>query len=135
MLKFIYSEFGLCLEQIAGESLDQWVTQRSILALRMGESICLHPGRASFLTPAYALTANHLDLDWLNNPHCPISCCCVDEDFYEVNIVGIWISLNGHGSEGLFAAMLGAQTESFVWQLWKSSQQEVPDYSEFRGER
>jgi hypothetical protein len=135
MLKLIYSEVGLCLEQIVNESLDQWITQRSILALRMGQSVCMHPGRASFLTPASALTVHHLDLDWLNSPHCPISYCSVDEDFYEVNLVGVWISQHGQGSEGLFAATLGAQAESFVWQLWKSSQQSVPDYSEFRSDR
>jgi hypothetical protein len=134
MLKLIYSKFGLCLEQIVGESLEQWVTQRSILALRMGESICLHPGKASFLTPAYALTPN-LNQDWINSSHCPVSFCPVDEDFYEVNIGGVWISKHEHGSEGLFAAGLGAQAESFVWRLWQSSQQEVPDYSEFSGER
>jgi hypothetical protein len=132
MLKLTYSDFGLHLEQI-GESLEQLVAQRSILAVRIGESVYIQPGNASFLVPEDAITAS-LDLDRSISPHFPISLCCVDEDFYEVNISGVWISKNGYGSEGIFAARLGAQAESFIQRLWKSSQQEVTAYSELRGE-
>lgn len=132
MLKLTYREFGLCLEQI-DESLEQWIAQRSILALRMGNSICFQPGNASFLVPANAIKAN-VDLDRLTSPHSPISFCCVDEDFYEVNISGVWLFKNGNGCEGIFATGLDDRAESFVRQLWNISQQEVPTYSELRGD-
>jgi hypothetical protein len=127
MLKLTYSEFGLHLEQI-GESLEQLVVQRSILAVRIGESLCIQPGNASFLVSTAAMTAN-LDLDRITNLHHPISFCCVDEDFYEVNIAGVWITKNSQAAEGLFAARLGDRAESVVQHLWQSSQQEVPTYN------
>jgi hypothetical protein len=130
MLKLTYSEFGLRLEQI-DESFEQWIAQRSILALRMGNSICLQPGNASFLVSANAMTAN-VNLDRITNPHSAISFCCVDEDFYEVNIAGVWLFKNSNGTEATFATGLDPQAESFVQQLWKISQKEVPTHSELK---
>jgi hypothetical protein len=120
MLKLTYSEFGLLIEQI-GESLDRWVTQRNLLALSIGEPLSIQAGNASFLVPTEAVTAN-LDLYRIIRPLSPISLCCVDEDYYEVNIAGVWIAKNTHASEGILAADLGDLAESFVWRLWESSQ-------------
>jgi hypothetical protein len=132
MLKLTYSEFGLRLEKL-DDSLEQWVAQHSILALRIGNSICFQPGNAAFLIPANAITAV-VDLDRITSPHSPISFSCADKDFYEVNISGVWLFKNGNGAEGLFATSLDEQVESCVRQLWKISQQEVPAYSELRAE-
>lgn len=132
MLKLTHSEFGLHLEHI-NESFEQWIAQRSILAVRMGNSICFQPGNASFLVPATAMMAN-VTSDQMINPHSPVSFCSVDEEFYEVNIAGVWIFKNSSGAEATFATGLDQQSESFVRQLWKISQQEVPTYSELRGQ-
>jgi hypothetical protein len=132
MLKLTYSEFGLHLEQIDG-SMEQWIAQRSILAVRIGSSICFQPGNASFLVPAAAMIAN-VTLDQMINPHSPVSFCSVDEEFYEVNITGVWIFKNSSSTEATFATGLDHQAESLVRQLWKISQQEVPTYSELRGQ-
>jgi hypothetical protein len=121
MLKLTYSEFGLCIEQI-GESLDRWLTQRNLLALSIGESLSIQTGNASFLVPTDVIMDN-LDLYRLLRPLSPISLCCVDEDYYEVNIAGVWLAKNTQVSEGILAAALGDRVESFVWRLWESSQQ------------
>ncbi len=131
MLKLTYSEFGLRLEQI-DESFEQWIAQRSVLAIRMGNSICLQPGNASFLVSASGIAEN-VAPNRITNTHSAISFCCVDEDFYEVNIAGVWLFKN-NGTDATFGTGLDRQAESFVQQLWKISQQEVPTYSEVRGQ-
>jgi hypothetical protein len=125
VLKLTYSEFGLHLEQIA-ESLEQWVLQRTLLALRIREPLCVQPGNASFLVPTTAITA--IDRDRLARLPEAVALCSVDRDFYEVNIAGVWLTKNAHVSEGILAAELGDLAEACVHSLWESSQRQVPTY-------
>lgn len=126
MLKLTYSESGLRLEQIDA-SLEQWVMERTILALRISEPLYVRSGNASFLVPTAAVAAS-LDRAWMSDlPH-PISLCYVDRDFYEVNIAGVWLAKNTETSEGVLAAELGDLAESSIRYLWESSQQPVPTY-------
>jgi hypothetical protein len=126
MLKLTYSEFGLRLEQLDA-SLEQWVMQRTILALRISEPLCVQSGNASFLVPTAAVTAS-LARDRMTDLPSPISFCYVDRDFYEVNIAGVWLTKNPQASEGILAAELGDLAETSVRRLWESSQQQVPTY-------
>ena len=48
MLKLIYSELGLKGEHVA-ESLEDWMVQRSVFALRVGQPFNIEQGRAAFL--------------------------------------------------------------------------------------
>jgi hypothetical protein len=125
MLKLTYSEFGLHLEQIA-ESLEQWVLQRTLLALRISEPLCVQPGNASFLIPAAAITASERNRI-VRLPE-SVAVCSVDRDFYEVNIAGVWLTKNTHVSEGILVAELGDLAEACVHSLWESSQRQVPTY-------
>jgi hypothetical protein len=125
MLKLTYSEFGLHLEQIA-ESLEQWIVQRTILALRISEPLCIQSGNASFLVPTATITA--IDRDRIVRLPNAVSVCCVDRDFYEVNIAGVWLTKNTHVSEGILVAELGDPAEACVRSLWDSSQRQVPTY-------
>jgi hypothetical protein len=126
MLKLTYSELGLRLEQIDA-SLEQWVTERTILALRINEPLYVQSGNASFLVPTAAVAAS-LDRAWMTDlPHA-ISFCYADRDFYEVNIAGVWLAKNTEASEGILAAELDDIAESSICYLWESSQQQVPTY-------
>ncbi|WP_310488681.1 alr0857 family protein [Chamaesiphon sp. VAR_69_metabat_338] len=126
MLKLTYSEFGLRLEQIDA-SLEQWVMQRTILALRISEPLYVQSGNASFLVPTAAVRAS-LDRSQMTCLPNPISFCYVDRDFYEVNIAGVWLAKNTDVCEGILAAELGDLAESAVYRLWESSQPQVPTY-------
>lgn len=132
MLKLTYSEFGLRLEQI-DSSLEQWVLQRTILALRINEPLCIQSGHASFLVPTLAITTD-LDRERLIRLPDAVSVCCVDRDFYEVNISGVWLTKNSQTSEGILAAELGELAESSVRHLWEYSQQQVPTYIQIASE-
>jgi hypothetical protein len=50
MLKLTYTETGFTLERLA-QSPEQLVTLRVMLAMRVGESICIEPSTAAFLLP------------------------------------------------------------------------------------
>jgi len=48
MLKFNYSDLGLNVERIEG-TVEEIVSRRMLLAMRVGETLCAEPGGASFL--------------------------------------------------------------------------------------
>ncbi len=122
MLKLTYTELGLHLERI-DQSLEELVSQRSILALRIGESMCVQPGNISFLVPAQEI--EQLLLEQTNRMDSAVSFCSVDEDFDEVSIAGTWISQHSQVAEGLFTASLADSTEEMIEQLWQCSQQQI----------
>jgi hypothetical protein len=125
MLKLTYSEFGLHLEQI-DTSLEQWIVRRTILALRISQPMCLQSGNASFLVPTASITA--IDRDRIVRLPEAITVCCVDLDFFEVNISGVWLTKNSNVSEGILVTELEAVAESSVCRLWECSQQQTPTY-------
>ncbi|MHC5726844.1 MAG: alr0857 family protein, partial [Nostoc sp.] len=47
MLKLTYTESSFDLECLT-LSLEQWVAQRVILSLRVGQGLCIEPNTASF---------------------------------------------------------------------------------------
>jgi hypothetical protein len=127
MLKLTYGELGLRLEQI-DTSLEQWVTERTILALRISEPLYVRSGNASFLVPTAAVAASLDRARLAGLPH-PISFCYADRDFYEVNIAGVWLANNTDASEGILAAELDDLAESSIRHLWETSQGPVPTYT------
>lgn len=50
MLKLTYIENSFYLEHLE-RSLEEWVALRVILALRVGEHVCIEPSTASYLLP------------------------------------------------------------------------------------
>jgi len=65
MLKLTYTEFGLHLERVT-VSLETLVSQRVVLALRMGQTLHVEPSRAAFLlsieVPGFAV--RHPQQSW-----------------------------------------------------------------------
>lgn len=50
MLRLTYSDLGLHLEQVVS-SIEFAIAQRVALAMRLGQPLCVEPGRAAFLLP------------------------------------------------------------------------------------
>jgi hypothetical protein len=124
MLKLTYSEVGLHLERFYG-SVETVVTQRTVLALRLGRAICVQPGTASFLVPVDAVNLKAFKATVQMEQARAIEICAVDADFYEVSIRGVWIA-NGHEAhEGMFVAAMQDRTEFYVHKLWQMSQDMV----------
>ena len=121
MLKLTYIETGFYLEYLA-KSLEEWVQGRVILALRVGETLCIEPTTASFLLPAdlpgvetLAVEVKRLDLESVS-----LSVC--DAEYIEVSIEGTWISSEADSTEGVFVAAMSHSIEFFLLKLWQDSQ-------------
>jgi hypothetical protein len=121
MLKLTYTEVGLDLEKITG-SIEKLVSRRTIVAVRVGQSILVQPGSASFLIPTNALNLKAFKAVIKNEPSRTIGLCKVDDDCYEVSIKGTWIALNTAAHEGIFVTIMHDETECFITQLWQSTQ-------------
>ena len=121
MLKLTYIETGFYLEYLA-KSLEEWVEGRVILALRVGETLCIEPTTASFLLPAHLpgvasliVEVKRLDLESIS-----LSVC--DAEYIEVSIEGTWISSEADSTEGVFVAAMSHSIEFFLLKLWQDSQ-------------
>jgi hypothetical protein len=119
MLKLMYTELGLKGEQVA-ESLEEWIVQRSIFAMRVGQPFTIEPGRAAFLVSIDHPVFDSLVEQLLLETVIPIDICTVDEEYVEISLDGSWIASNDH--EGLFITALPTHTEHLITQVWEMSQ-------------
>lgn len=121
MLKLTYIETGFYLEYLT-KSLEEWVQGRVILALRVGETLCIEPSTASFLLPAdlpgvetLVAEVKRLDSDFIS-----LSVC--DAEYIEVSIEGTWVSSKADSTEGVFVVAMSHSVEFFLLKLWQDSQ-------------
>lgn len=121
MLKLTYIETGFYLEYLA-KSLEEWVQGRVILALRVGESLCVEPSTASFLLPADLPGLDTLALEIRRQDPEAISLSACDAEYLEVSIKGIWVSSESDSSEGVFVAAMSHSIEFFLLKLWQDAQ-------------
>jgi hypothetical protein len=121
MLKLTYTEVGLDLERMTG-SIEKIVSRRTILAMRVGQSILVQPGSASFLIPADAVNLKEFKSIVKDEPARTIGLCKVDQDCYEISIRGTWIARNSEAHEGMLVTLMSDRTERFIEKLWMSTQ-------------
>lgn len=121
MLKLTYIETGFYLEYLA-KSLEEWVQGRVILALRVGESLCIEPTTASFLLPTDLPGVETLAVEVKRQDPESISLSVCDAEYIEVSIEGTWISSKADSSEGVFVAAMSHSIEFFLLKLWEDSQ-------------
>ncbi len=124
MLKLTYAETGLELERLMA-SVETLVSQRTVLALRLGQPIFVQPGWASFLIPVDAVSLKAFKQAVKGESTKTIELCQVDDEYYEVSLRGTWIANSNQAHEGMFVAVMGERSESFVDQLWQMTQDVV----------
>jgi hypothetical protein len=124
MLKLTYTDAGLHMEK-ATDAVESLVTQRVILALRLGQTLHIEPSRASFLLPGDAPGLNQLQLSMRLERNRAISISAVDAQFVEVSLRGNWIADSLDAHEGMFITALGDRAEFLVHRLWQNSQGQV----------
>ncbi len=115
----MYTELGVKGEQVT-EKLEEWLVQRSIFAMRIGQPLHLEPGRASFLVSIEHPVFDPLVEQILLETTMPIDICTVDEEYVEISLDGSWIASNDH--EGLFVTKLETRTEYLISQVWETAQ-------------
>lgn len=118
MLKITYTETGVHLELIA-HSLEEFIAQRVMLALRVRGSLVIEPGQAAFLLPTHLPQLDLLRTIAYRSIE-GVSLCRSDSDFMEVSLPGTWLSVQGNRSEGVFLATLGEPIEHLVMRLWQA---------------
>lgn len=124
MLKLIYTEDGLHLEWVSA-SLEALVGQRVALALRLGETLHVEPGRASFLLPLDAPGLGHLEATLRESPCGAIAFTPVDDEYVEISLQGSWIAETADAMEGMFLASFSVKAEYLAYQLWQATQASV----------
>jgi hypothetical protein len=121
MLKLIYSEAGLQLEQVT-QPLERWLSQRVMLSLQAGEQLFVEPCTASVLLPASLAELQMLraTVPVANAPPLELSLC--DAETVEVSLRGTWLSAGSQRAEGVFVTVLGDRLECLIFKLWQASQ-------------
>ncbi|ARV61595.1 hypothetical protein BZZ01_25900 [Nostocales cyanobacterium HT-58-2] len=138
MLKLTYTETSFCLECLV-QSLEEWVAQRVILALRVGQCLCVEPSTASFLLPVNLPGVEILKT--LVNRHNSeiIALCGCDNECVEVTLRGYWLSNGSQDADGIFITAMSdlsygdrsaSRTEFFLYKLWQEAQQRASVMSE-----
>ncbi len=124
MLKLNYTDYGLFLEQVTA-SLDVVATQRVMLAVHVGETLHLEPGRAAFLLPVELPGINQLESMLQTNATDAIDLATVDDDFVEVSLKGTWIASSANAESGTFMTALAPESEMLIYQLWQVTQRQT----------
>jgi hypothetical protein len=125
MLKLTYTEVGLNLERITvpvDNLVETLISQRVVLAVRTGQSICVQPGRASFLVPVNSVNLKEFKATVQGESIRCIDLTSVDHEFYEISLRGTWVAGSHEAYEGMFVASLNDRIEVFIDRLWRSTQ-------------
>lgn len=121
MLKLTYTETGFNLERLA-QSPEQLVALRVVLAMRVGQSICVEPSNAAFLLPANLSALSLLETEVRKDDTGTIALCVADAEYVEVTLRGTWISDRSEEADGVFATVLSDRAEFLVFKLWLETQ-------------
>ncbi|MBW4618772.1 MAG: hypothetical protein KME17_05370 [Cyanosarcina radialis HA8281-LM2] len=125
MLKLTYTDTFFHLEFLT-QSVEDWVAGRVILAMRVGNSICVEPSTASFLLAADLPELSDLEVAIEREGIDAFDLSRCDAESVEVSISGSWLSGDPDAEEGVFVAALGDRIESLLFQLWFQSQRGSP---------
>jgi hypothetical protein len=128
MLKFTYTETGMNIERV-NQSLEDLVSLRVVLAMRIGQRLTVEPGVATFLLSAALPAWKLLEAVVQCLPDGTIAIDQCDLDTIEVSLRGTWIAQDCTSEEGIFLVELSdaipgtvAERAEFVlFKLWQES--------------
>jgi hypothetical protein len=121
MLKLTYTESSFDLERLTF-SLEEWVAQRVILALRVGQSLCIEPSTASFLLPVDLPGVEVLKAEVKRDDREIIALSTCDTQYMEVTLQGSWLSDSSKDAVGVFFTTMSDRAEFFLHKLWQEAQ-------------
>jgi hypothetical protein len=127
MLKITYSDADLLIESLA-LTVETVVAQRTMVALRLGETIVVEPARGSFLLPGdlpgiaalISFTRPLVEVDVEVCDRSPDPCQPI---WLEVTLHGTWVAHGATTAEGILLAELAPAIEQQILKLWQHSQQ------------
>lgn len=124
MLKLNYTDVGLYMEQTLTNP-ELLIAQRVLLAMRLGRSLHIEPGRASFLLPVDIPELKVLEMALQQGCTSAVTLIAVDEEFVEVGLTGSWIAEDKDAHEGMFLAVMSDRIERFIYKLWQMSEARI----------
>jgi len=98
------------------------IVQRVLLAMRLGRSLHVEPGRASFLLPADIPELKVLEMSLHREYGSAVTLIAVDDEFVEVGLSGSWIAEDKDAHEGMFLTVMSDRTEFLIYKLWQMSE-------------
>ncbi len=119
MLKLIYTETDLHMEKLSA-SVEEWVSQRVLLALRVGNKISVEPTGASF--GLSTSLAGWPELEHLigQEAHDTVSLSVCDDELIEIGLEGYWLCQNPVSEEGVFVTHLPSIIENTLLAMWET---------------
>jgi len=124
MLKLNYTDVGLFMERTMTNP-ELLIAQRVLLAMRLGRSLHVELGRASFLLPADIPELKVLEMALNREYGSVITLTAVDEEFVEVGLSGSWIAEDKDAHEGMFLAVMSDRNEFLIYKLWQMSEAHI----------
>ena len=130
MLKLTYTENSFHLECFT-QSLEEWIAQRVMLAMRIGQLLCVKPSHASFLLPADLPGLEQLRKEIYRDERGIISLCHCDREYVEVTLWGSWLTDGTEEDTGIFVTSISdmsdgesptSRIESLLYNLWLATQ-------------
>lgn len=121
MLKLIYTENCFYLEHLA-LSLEEWVEQRVILALRVGQLVDFEHSTGSFLLPVELPGVERLKAEVQQHDAKVMELSVCDAEYLEVTLQGSWLSDSSENAVGVFVTMMSDRTKFFLRKLWQEAQ-------------
>jgi hypothetical protein len=125
MLKLIYTETDLHIEKLSA-SVEEWVSQRVLLALRVGNKISVEPTGASF--GLSTSLAGWPELEHLIGREASevVSLSVCDDELIEIGLEGYWLCQNPLSEEGVFVTHLPAIIENTLLAMWETFKNRQP---------
>ncbi len=124
MLKLNYTDVGLYIERTMTNP-KLLIAQRVLLAMRLGQTLHVEPGHASFLLPADIPELEVLETALHREYGSAVTLIPVDEEFVEVGLSGSWIAEGKDAHEGMFLAVMSDRTEFLIHRLWQMSEAHI----------
>ena len=124
MLKLNYTDVGLFMERTITNP-ELLIAQRVLLAMRLGQTLHVELGRASFLLPANLPELEELEAALQRECNPSATVFPVDDDFVEVNLSGSWVAESKEAHEGMFLTVMSDWLEHFIYKLWQMSEAHI----------
>jgi hypothetical protein len=121
MLKLTYTENGFYLECLT-QSLETWVAQRVILALRVSQALRVEPTTASFLLPLDLPGVERLKTELKHHDSAIIGLSNCDAEYLEITLEGSWLCDGNDDAVGVFVTTMSYSAEFILDKLWQEAQ-------------
>jgi hypothetical protein len=127
MLKLSYTDTDLHIEKLS-TSVEKWMNQRVLLAMRVGTAVSVEPMNAAFGLSTDISTWKDLEYLICREASDLISLSICDVDMVEIGLEGYWLSSTSQSDEGIFVTHLPTAIESLIVEIWQASQHHQPAF-------